>query len=188
MAISSDAYYEIIGANIPRFIELALQAAGDTLTTDIKARTFPTAPGEGKDANGVAIKQGQNYSAAYAKIRSTPRSSVKQRTVKTKDGGTRLVPSNKTIARYPNAALQTAYIDLSFTGNLQKFGVVENQTVNKYVIDFSNSEYAKQASNIQKNFKQPDIFAASSVEAEKALDTFELLFFKQLDNLTAQLQ
>jgi hypothetical protein len=155
MAISADAYYEIIGANIPRFIELALQAAGDTLTTNIKARTFPTAPGEGKDANGVAIKNGRGYSKAYAKVRQ-------------------------------EAELQTAYIDLSFTGNLQRNGIVENQTINKYVIDWSNNKYSQLGGWIEDRYDQT-IFAASSIEAEKALDTFELLFFKQLDQLKAQL-
>jgi hypothetical protein len=156
MAISSDAYYEIIGANIPSFIELALKAAGDTLTTDIKARTFPTAPGEGKDANGVGIKGGETYSAAYASKRK-------------------------------KAGKQTNYIDLQFTGNLQKLGIVENQTATTYVIDYSNGKYSQLGGWIEERYDQ-NIFAASKVEAEKALDTFELLFFKQLDNLTDQLR
>ncbi len=62
-------FYEVLSANIPVYIENALERAGSDLVADLKARAFPSTAGEGKDANGIALKQGRAYTPAYAKRR-----------------------------------------------------------------------------------------------------------------------
>jgi hypothetical protein len=147
-------FYEVLAAQIPVFIEKALDGAGSDLLTDLKARAFPSTASEGKDANGTPLKNGRAYSPAYAKQRQ-------------------------------KKGLQTNYVDLQFTGNLLNNGIGVNRGKTSYIIDFANDAFAEQAADIERKYRQT-IFAASKEEAEKALETFEFLFFGQVDKLTKQ--
>lgn len=153
MATNPAAFYEVLSVNIPRFIESALEAAGEDLATDIKARTFPSTAGEGADANGVAIKQGRAYSAAYAQVRQ-------------------------------DAGLETNFINFQFSDDLFK-SVKNFRTTDGYRIDFNSAEQADKARNLERRYKQ-EIWAASETEATKALDTFEGLFFKRVQDLAKE--
>jgi hypothetical protein len=147
-------FYEVLSANIPVYIENALERAGSDLVADLKARAFPSTAGEGKDANGIALKQGRAYTPAYAKKRL----------------------ENK---------LQAGYVDLQFTGNLLDNGIGENRGKEKYVIDFTNNRFAEIGRGLEDRYDQV-IFAASTDEAEKAFDTFEFLFFGQVEKLSKE--
>lgn len=147
-------FYEVLSANIPVYIENALERTGSDLVADLKARAFPSQAGEGKDANGIPLKNGRAYSSAYAKKRL----------------------ENK---------LQAGYVDLQFTGNFLDNGIGENRGKTTYIIDYTNNQYAKIAAGIEDRYNQT-IFAASTEEADKAFDTFEVLFFGQVERLTKE--
>lgn len=147
-------FYEVLSANIPVYIENALERTGSDLVADLKARAFPSSAGEGKDANGVALKQGRAYSSAYAKKRE-------------------------------EKGKQAGYVDLQFTGNLFSNGIGENKTKTAYVIDFTNDRFATIGRGLEDRYNQT-IFAASAEEAEKAFDTFEFLFFGQVEKLSKE--
>lgn len=147
-------FYEVLSASIPVYIENALERTGSDLVADLKSRAFPSTAGEGKDANGVALKQGRAYSSAYAKKRL----------------------ENK---------LQAGYVDLQFTGNLLDNGIGENRGKDKYIIDFTNDRFATIGRALEDRYNQT-IFSASTEEAEKAFNTFEFLFFGQVEKLSKE--
>lgn len=77
---------------------------------------------------------------------------------------------------------QSQNIDLQLTDELRKSyeGAI---TDNSYIVQLKTAEQQKKADNLERLFGQ-EIFAASSIEAEQAIDDFERLFFQQLDQIT----
>jgi hypothetical protein len=77
---------------------------------------------------------------------------------------------------------QTTAIDLQLTDELRKSyeGAI---TDNSYIVQLKTAEQQNKADKLERLFGQ-EIFAASSTEAEQAIDDFERLFFQQLDQIT----
>jgi len=144
-----------VSARIPEMIKFALEGSGSNLHGNIRERVFPSGV-QAVDADGVLVKNGQGYSEAYAKFR--------RKTVKGRRGR------------------QADYIDLQLTDELRKSyeGAI---TDNSYIVQLKTAEQQKKADSLERLFGQ-EIFAASSTEADQAIDDFERLFFQQLDQIT----
>ena len=80
--------------------------------------------------------------------------------------------------------LQAAYIDFQFEGDLKR-SVKQLAIKDEYRIDFSTDEQATKARGLEDRYNQ-QIWFASEEETNKAFDTFEGFFFRQVNDLGRQ--